>query len=265
MCELTLKEKRLVLHEIIENKSLSNNDIGLISWLKKSDSTIKDLSFEQKNLLKSALVKSEDLEFVIEKIKNNISPFSKKVLTEFIKNDDPYYRLISYECLNSCFFDEDDLAGINIAGLEDSDELVRIECAEYLGLCGVLDAVDSLILSSADNDELVRSSSIISLAQIGGAKAESYLGDGFLASTDRDRMSLLFSEYILDEKFNIENLFDFINNEDYQIRCSLINLLVDFVKDKDVKTIKMFIEENINGQDIAVVKETLERALSDLK
>lgn len=143
--------------------------------------------------------------------------------------------------------------------LADNDELVKIASIELIGDWKDSGSLEKLYFLLEDDSEIVRSSTAISIAEIGNKESLKILeARALLTSNGIEKVSLNVALYILGDKKYFSEALNQLSNENYLVRCSVVNLLSYFVNEDDT-------EEAISSFKNALMKEKKESVISTIE
>ena len=155
--------------------------------------------------------------------------------------------------------------------LDDKDNMVRVNACDSLGMSGTQRAIEPLkkhVGSTACN--LERGYAVSSLADIAVAIGTEGEMTAFLETsleTEQDvwvRNHYYRSLYPLGKGEYLQLLLDSLDDENYQNRCEVVNLLSDIADDSNVETICVALKERLSKEEpdsIAVIT-TIEKTLN---
>lgn len=190
--------------------------------------------------------------------------------------------------------------------VSDKNAFVRSRCAYMLGKFRTEDSFELLIHLCSDSDSFVRTEAYDSLSLFPDERAESLLYKAILSEPDqlaRGYAVLSWSDivYCLHEKYDddikflldflktektemcridcwyglyrfgcgqaLSEILGFLKSEDYRIRCSVVNLLSDVIREEDKDIVMSAVEELLKTEETIAVKcdaEKFRALLSDM-
>jgi HEAT repeat protein len=200
----------------------------------------------------------------IDNIVNGILEKSDYLL-RLSRNDDAEIRMRAIEAINKSrnFYEVRDRL---FEGLNDVDELVRIECLEFIG-----DTRDIYFVSDVEkllNDEawLVRGVAAVVLSKIGNDAPKKII-ESKIYGTDNDeeliRYYLSLAIYGHDEY--VEKVFSLLyTSSNYRLKCSIVNMLEDCIDFLDQQKVLMSLQKALDEENDEVVRSSLLSAVESI-
>jgi HEAT repeat protein len=159
--------------------------------------------------------------------------------------------------------DREALAAIRVA-LDDDDELVRLAAVEALGIRRHFPSRQRLVeVLVGDVDPLVRAYAASSLGEIGGAQRS--LRAALEKEQSEDvRLRILAALGRGGRRTAVFDAIGYCWSEDYRVRCSAVNLLVDLVEGDDLSLLVLVLQRLSMADVSYAVRDTARRALRSL-
>lgn len=153
----------------------------------------------------------------------------------------------------------------------DKDALVRTEALDSLCVFYSEDIEDFLVNAiKSEPDELARCYAILSWADVAFAlghntpENSAFIEQVMHAEDSQHcRTSCCYAQYIFGNKAKLDEMLTFLNNDDYNIRCSAINLLREFVNSENKEKISTAVRKLLESEPTAAVKDAAERLLAE--
>lgn len=173
--------------------------------------------------------------------------------------------------LDSSFSNDEDIETL-LKMCSDEEPLVRIEVYDALSRCisnKVTNRLKQAILS--ETDELARSYSIISWAdtivnqkhiQTFAEETEfikSIQDQPVIHNSDHCQLSCCYALYRFQYPKMLEAILSFLNSEDHQIQCSVINYLNDIVREEDILRVKTAFELHLETKPVKAVSSIIDK------
>lgn len=184
------------------------------------------------------------------------------VLKRLSFDDDSFVRSLVAPPL--VFFVNDEAKQILLVLARDNDELVRTEAYDSLSVFAH-DDVESFLEKAmqTEKDELARSYAIsswadvvVSLGHDTTEKKDLLVRLKSEEKTDRCRLDFCYAQYIFGEESVLDEILGYLQNEDYQIRCSSLSLLKEIVDENNRDRIKKVLEELLMTEATVAVKDS---------
>ena len=159
---------------------------------------------------------------------------------------------------------------IRLAG--DKDGLVRVEALDSLSAF-YSDDVENFLMNAvkAEIDELARSYAIMSWADVvfelrhNTPESSSFIDKIMASEKSRHcRLSCCYARYIFGDKAALDQMLQFLNDSDYHIRCSLINLLWEIEDSENKSRISEAVRKLLESEKNFAVRDIAERFLADI-
>ena len=169
---------------------------------------------------------------------NTVNQSDTYILTRLSHHVDPEIRAYAAELLVSANGAEAESALISLTG--DNDEAVRVNACDSLSAFPSINTYEKLCECAVnDSSPLVRKFALLSLADImNNINADkSKLRDLFLKSSQNSDAAISSAGYrglyMLGDKKYLNNLIELTKAENYQDRCSVVNILGDIISDEN--------------------------------
>lgn len=161
---------------------------------------------------------------------------------------------------------------LNLAN--DKNALIRTEAYDSLSVFPSKKVQKSLKRAIlCEKNELARSYAILSWADVTQTlgvhkKQEKFLKKlkklSKIKRSEHCMLSLLYAKYLFGHKKAITKILVFLNSSDYQIRCSVINLLWEIVPSDSDFLIKQSLEQRISHETCTSVRENAIKLLQQI-
>jgi HEAT repeat protein len=194
-----------------------------------------------------------------------------EILIELSFDDDDFIRCRVARCLINFLTDESKEALFRLA--QDNDELVRTEAFDSLSVFPSYDVVE-LAEEAIHNekDELARSYAILAwadvlalLKDIPDEKIEFAIKHKAEEESDRNKLNWCYALIKFGDESVLEEMLEYLNNDDYHIRCSVINLCKDIVNHDNKAQIIKAIEKLLVYEYSTAVSDTGERFIKSIE
>ena len=83
--------------------------------------------------------------------------------------------------------------------------------------------------------------------------------------SDVCRLSCYYALYLFGDPCALESILSYLDNSDYHIRCSVVNLLKDVVKENDIPDAVRSFEKRLKTEDTEAVTTSIDKAIKELK
>jgi HEAT repeat protein len=193
-----------------------------------------------------------------------------KFLNELSFDDDDFVRSRCAALLIN--FENDSSMNLLLHLIEDEDPLVRTEAYDSLSVFRKLETKNAMFNAmKKEKDCLARSFAILSWVDISIALSHIEREDidflkKFMSQEQSERciLSCFYGLYLFGDKNYFVKILSFLQNEDYQLRCSALNLLMDLVDAKNIEETKKSITPLSTSDENAAVRDMAQRLLKEL-
>ncbi len=148
--------------------------------------------------------------------------------------------------------------------LTDPDELVRTMAVELIGDWKDTGSIRILYSLMSDKSEIVRAAAITSLGQINEKETIWFLQKKYSSLNGLEKLSAAMALYMLGKHEYFDGAIDFLENENYRIRCAAVNLLKEFTKNNDVEKVLLIMKTALLKEESKAVSSSLEGAIREL-
>lgn len=216
--------------------------------------------------------KLSELEKIQEKIISNKITEEDKSILELLskaKEAEVRYRVAEILVELPC----EDSEKILLSLLDDEDYLVRINACDSLCFSESIQTLDRIKEKISDDECLVRGYAVLTTGDIakniGGDvidKTISFLLDGLSVEEDMwIKINYYNSLILLGKQEYYDLLLDQINNDDYQIRCSVLNSIKELVTKDNAKKTKECLEDRLKKENEFSVSSSISNALQQIE
>lgn len=153
-----------------------------------------------------------------------------------------------------------------LAALDDSDELVIVQCLEELGYRRDLSAADARVIRPyLDHEsELVRRYAASALAAARDLSVASLLKERLTSVSTAEQSSYCFALAALGERDYLERALGLLDADCYHTRCSVANQVLRFVDDSNREWIVAALGRTLEKETARAVSSTIERTLKEI-
>lgn len=174
-------------------------------------------------------------------------------------------RMRSIEAINECRNYYDVRERLN-TGLSDEDELVRIECLEFIGDTRDIYSVTAVEQLLNDEEWLVRGVAALVLSKIGRDTSKKLI-ESKVQSADNDeeliRYYISLAVFGLDEY--VDKVFSFFNkSSNYRLKCSVANIFEDCIDYLDRGKVLKCLREAWSSEKNEVVRSSFFEAIESI-
>lgn len=210
---------------------------------------------------------------IIESMKNteNFNNEHFSLLYSYLKDESNIVRNRAVNMLSK-FQTEDSLELlINMCG--DNDAFVRTEVYDTLSSFPCKHTAKVLYNAiQAEKDEVARSYAILSWSKVVKRIYPDYFNNIYflleLTLSEKSERCILFSycgAYILGYKKVLQKILNFIENNDYTLRYSTVNLLSEIIEYEDKDIVISAIKKKLNNEETIVVRSSMEKLILKLQ
>ncbi len=203
----------------------------------------------------------------LDEIKNIVASILEKsdYLLELSRDNSTEIRMRAIEAINECRNYYNVRERLN-TGLSDADELVRIECLEFIGDTRDIYSVSAVEQLLNDEDWLVRGVAAVVLSKIGKETSKKHI-ESKIHSSDNDeeliRYYISLAVFGLDEY--IDKVFSFLNtSSNYRLKCSVANILEDCIDYLDREEVLKRLREALVDEKDEVVRSSFSVAIESI-
>ncbi len=150
--------------------------------------------------------------------------------------------------------------------LEDSDDIVRINAAESLGLLRVRTAVGPLIrVMRRDPEPLARGYAAEALSRIGARRVIDAIEKQLATETSSAAgVRMVTALHKLGQRKRWRELLKFVDDSDYRVRCAVAVALADIASPTTRRPIRRAIRNRLKVEDTVAAKERFAEVLESL-
>ncbi len=154
-----------------------------------------------------------------------------------------------------------------INGLNDRDELVRIEVCESLGAIGDRKALPRLWRTIRDRSALVRSYAAGAIGELGGQrdirKLEAVLQQ---ERSEASKVGLYQALYVLGKTEALSGLISLLQSSDYRVRCAVANTLSNVIaNESNARIILGALEKARRQESTPAAESSMKSSIRDIK
>ena len=190
-----------------------------------------------------------------------------EVLCKLAYDENKEIRWLAAE--NLVLFPSEKTENILIDLLNDTNEVVRVNACDSLCIAKSDLAIEKLKNKAVDDTELVRSYAVLSLADIADnneGKKEA-IGDFLKKAYPNEKsehvlISYFYAFYLFGNEEYYDKLLLMLNNNFYQIRCGVLNLLRELISPETAEKTKTAVNNLLKTEKTIAVKSSADNLLT---
>lgn len=185
-------------------------------------------------------------------------------LVDLIRDDDEEVRYFAIERIG---FDRSrETTELILGALDDSDELVRVQCLDELAYRNDLTAEDAENIRFYLNDEseLVRCYAASALAAARDVSVIAVLTERLARVSTREQASYCFALVALGKGHYLEKALELLGADCYHTRCCVANSIVRYIDDSNRDRIVASLEKTLETETTRAVSSTIESRLKEI-
>ncbi|MCL2916028.1 HEAT repeat domain-containing protein [Shewanella corallii] len=144
-----------------------------------------------------------------------------------------------------------------VESVNDSDELVRVSAVEAIGNLKIPVSDVQLKRLLKDDHSLVRCAAIITIGLLSRQTLMEPVKRVYGQGNANESVSCCYCLYLLGEQEYLAKALSYLEDDDYTVRCSVINTANEFVKDRDVDMVLSMLTEKSKTETTNAVQSSI--------